>query len=68
VLLACSSALRAQEDLDRVALVDGLVVGGGLIERHVEVEDLAGVDLAIPDQLVPSPPSVRIACEMISLR
>src|SRR5215213_11897980 len=43
-----------QEHLDRVAIVHRAVGVGGLVERELEVEDLAGVDLAVPyevDQL-----------------
>jgi len=40
-----------QEDLDRTPLVHGSIAGCGLLERHFEIEDLPGVDLAVPDQL-----------------
>jgi hypothetical protein len=43
--------LRPQQGLDRAALVHGPVALGGLLEREGEVEDLAGVDLAVPDQV-----------------
>jgi ATP-NAD kinase C-terminal domain len=42
---------RAQEHLDRFSLVHCPVAGGGFVERQFEVEDLARVDLAIPDQV-----------------
>ena len=32
-------------------LIHRLVAGGGLLERQLEVEDLAGVDPAVPDQV-----------------
>src|SRR5215211_6651608 len=41
----------AQEDLDRLALVHRAVAVGGLVERQRDVEDLAGVDLAVPDEV-----------------
>ncbi len=42
---------ESEQDLGGVALVHGLVALSGLIEWQLEVEDLAGVDLAVPDQL-----------------
>jgi hypothetical protein len=41
----------AEEYLDRLPPVHGLVAGEGLVEGEFEVEDLARVDLAVPDQL-----------------
>src|SRR5215208_5997524 len=43
--------LWPQEYLDRLALVHRAVGGGGLVERELEVEDLARVDLAVPDEV-----------------
>src|SRR5215218_6246124 len=43
--------LWPQEYLDRLALVHRTVGGGGLVERELEVEDLARVDLAVPDEV-----------------
>jgi hypothetical protein len=40
-----------QEHLDRLALVHRAVAGGGLVERQLEVQDLARVDLAVPDRV-----------------
>jgi len=40
-----------EQDLGGGALVHGLVALGCLVEREGEVEDLAGVDLAVPDEL-----------------
>src|SRR3954454_24031221 len=40
----------AQQRLDRLALVHGAVALGGLLQRQVEGEDLAGFDLPIPDE------------------
>ena len=40
-------ALRTQQRLDRAALVDRAVTLRYLIERHGEIEDLAGVDLPV---------------------
>src|SRR5215207_10799635 len=40
-----------EEDLDRPPGVHGLVAVGGLVERQLQVEDLAGVDAAVPDQV-----------------
>src|SRR5689334_2663597 len=37
-----------EEGLDRAALVHGLVALGGLVQWQGEVEDLAGVDGAVP--------------------
>ena len=42
---------RAEKDLDGAPLIHGLVAVGGLVERELEVEDLAGVDRAVPDQV-----------------
>src|SRR3954452_15175284 len=41
----------SQQGLDGAALVHGPVSLGGLVEGHGEVEDLAGVDLPIPDEI-----------------
>ena len=41
----------AEEDLDRSPLIHRPVTLGGLLERQFEVEDLARVDLAVPDQV-----------------
>src|SRR5919202_3716475 len=52
VLLAqwsCSS--EGEQDLGGAALVHRLVALGGLLEGEDEVEDLAGVDLPVPDEL-----------------
>jgi hypothetical protein len=48
-----SRSLRSdvQEDFGGAALVHGLVALGGLVEREGGVEDLAGVDLAGPDEV-----------------
>src|SRR3954470_13919333 len=49
---ACSCGLlRAQQRLDGAALVHGPVTLGHLIERQRKDEDLAGIDLAIPDEV-----------------
>src|SRR3954452_1024469 len=45
----CAGWSRAQEDLDDAPLVHRGVAGGGLGQGQLEVEDLAGVDLAGPD-------------------
>jgi hypothetical protein len=37
--------------LDGAALVHGRITVGGLVERQVEVEDLATIDRAVADQL-----------------
>src|SRR5829696_6968254 len=42
---------RPQQRLDRAALVHRAVALRHLLERQVQVEDLAGVDLPVPDQL-----------------
>ena len=42
---------RPQQRLDRAALVHRAVSLGDLLERQAEIEDLAWVDLAVPDQL-----------------
>jgi hypothetical protein len=41
----------AKEDLDRSPLIHRPVTLGGLLERQFEVEDFAGVDLAVPNQV-----------------
>ncbi|ALG10457.1 hypothetical protein [Kibdelosporangium phytohabitans] len=41
----------AQQDLDGSAFGHGPVGVSGLAEREFEVENLAGVDLAVPDQV-----------------
>src|SRR4051812_8199063 len=41
----------AQERLDRLALVHGAVALRGLFQRQLEVEDLARVDLPVPDEI-----------------
>src|SRR5215207_2729764 len=46
-----TTRLRVQENLDGAALVHCLVAFGRLVERQSEVEDLARVDLPVPDQL-----------------
>src|ERR671916_359154 len=50
VVLGTSGSEREQH-LRGAALVHSLVPLGGLIERQGEVEDLAWVDLAVPDEL-----------------
>src|SRR3954453_13919453 len=40
-----------EQDLGGTALVHGPVAVGGLLERKDQVEDLAGVDRAVPDEL-----------------
>src|SRR6266511_2620275 len=40
-----------EQRLDRAAFVHGAVALGDLLERQGEVEDLAGVDLAVPDEV-----------------
>src|SRR5215217_9785744 len=42
---------RAQQRLDRAALVHRAVALRYLLQRQRKVEDLAGVDLPVPDQL-----------------
>ena len=42
---------EGEQDLGGGALVHRLVALGSLLEREGEVEDLAGVDLAVPDEL-----------------
>jgi hypothetical protein len=50
--LFCSvGGLWVQQGLDGAALVHGLVALGGLLQREAEVKDLAGVDLAVADQV-----------------
>src|SRR5829696_7955975 len=44
-------SLRAQQRLDRAALVHRAVALRHLLQRQGQVEDLAGVDLPVPDQL-----------------
>src|SRR5215212_7000019 len=41
----------AKKRLDRLALVHRAVALGGLLQRQVEIEDLAGVDLLVPDEV-----------------
>src|SRR5574337_69570 len=43
--------LRAQQRLDRAALVHGAIALRHLVERQSQIEDLAGVDLSVPDQI-----------------
>jgi hypothetical protein len=45
------SGSRVEQDLDRSPLVHGPVAFGGLLQREGQVEDLAGVDLSVPDQV-----------------
>src|SRR5215216_3561921 len=40
-----------QQHLDRLALVHRAIALGGLIERELDVEDLARVDLPVPDEV-----------------
>src|SRR4029450_11316499 len=40
-----------KQDLDRLPRVHGLIAGGRLLERKLEVEDPARVDLPVPDQV-----------------
>jgi hypothetical protein len=49
VYLVCS--LWPQSGLDGAAFVHGPVALGGLVERQGQVEDLAGLDLAVADQV-----------------
>ena len=44
-------SLRAQQRLDRAALVHRAVALRHLLKRQGQVEDLAGVDLPVPDQV-----------------
>src|ERR671914_402071 len=44
-------SLRAQQRLDRAALVHRAVALRHLLEWQGQVEDLAGVDLPVPDQV-----------------
>src|SRR5256885_17196650 len=46
-----SMSLRPQERLDRAALIHRAVTLGDLLERQGEIEDLAGVDLAVAHQV-----------------
>src|SRR5204863_3029599 len=46
-----SMSLRPQERLDRAALIHRAVTLGDLVERQGEIEDLAGVDLAVAHQV-----------------
>src|SRR3954449_6728108 len=50
-ILLGSSRSESQQGLDGAALVHGPVSLGGLVEGHGEVEDLAGVDLPVPDEI-----------------
>src|SRR5215213_1098934 len=50
-LIHSSSVLRAQQRLDRAALVHRAVALSHLLQRQAQVENLAGVDLPVPDQL-----------------
>src|SRR4051795_9529398 len=43
--------VTAQQHLDRAPFVHRLVARGGIVERELEVEDLARVDPAVPDQV-----------------
>src|SRR3954451_6708865 len=47
----CAVASEREQDLDRPTLIRGLVALGCLVEGKREVEHLAGVDLAVPDEL-----------------
>jgi hypothetical protein len=40
-----------KQDLDRAALIHGAVIFRDLIERQRQIEDLAGVDFAFPDEV-----------------
>src|SRR3954468_24191264 len=46
-----ASSLRGQQHLGRAPVVHRSVALGGLAQRESEVDDLAGVDLAVPDQV-----------------
>src|SRR5215212_3432752 len=46
-----SLRLRAQQRLDRAALVHRAVALRHLLQRQAQVEDFAGVDLPVPDQV-----------------
>src|SRR2546429_4659618 len=45
------SVVHGQQRLDGAAFVHGAVALGDLIEGEREVEDLAGIDLAVPDEV-----------------
>src|SRR5438132_6082389 len=45
------SVVHGQQRLDGAAFVHGAVALGDLIEGELEVEDLAGVDLTVPDEV-----------------
>src|SRR5215207_8801784 len=47
----CRRTSWAKQRLDRSSLIHGLVSLGGPVERQLEVEYLARVDLALPDQV-----------------
>src|SRR6478752_2726452 len=49
--LECRRSVRRQQHLGRTALIHRLVPLGCLVEGQREVEDDAGVDLAVPDEL-----------------
>jgi hypothetical protein len=51
LLVASCSPSRVQEHLDRLPLIHCLVAGAGLLKRQFEIEDLARVDLVVPDQV-----------------
>jgi hypothetical protein len=40
-----------EQHLDRLPFVHGPVAGSSLVERQIEMENLARVDLTVPDQL-----------------
>ncbi len=42
--------LWAKKDFDRAPLVHGYVPGGRLLKGQLEIEDLARVDLPVPDE------------------
>src|SRR5438128_9346704 len=66
-----STSLRHQQRLDRPALVHRTIPFGHLFERQPEVEDLAGINLAIPDQinqLGQEAPHRRGTAEQVNLR
>jgi hypothetical protein len=46
-----SSRGRAQQRFDRAVFIHGTVTLGDLVEREDQVEDLPGIDLALPDQV-----------------
>src|SRR5438093_7329571 len=45
------SVVHGQECLDGAAFVHGAVALGDLIEGECEVEDFAGIDVAVPDEV-----------------